>query len=124
MAAMTGPSSEGEHTGEFDDAVHRHGAMIVWVDGRADGCVLADADDFRQFELGGTSAQLWRRFDGHRGDAAVIAEVLALYPDHPENAARDCASLIAELDRLGVLESIRPEPDDVDAVQRQKEAER
>jgi hypothetical protein len=107
------PPTVGERAGEFDGAVHRHGRTIVWVDTLADYCVLADADDFRRFELSGTSAQLWRRFDGHRSDAAVIAEVIALYPDHPETAAHDCATLITELDRLGVLESTRPEPDDV-----------
>ena len=122
MAELIGGGALGDGTGEFGGTVHRHGRSIVWVEAAVDSCVLADTGDFRQFQLSGASAQLWKRFDGQRSDAAVIADVLSLYPGHPDNAADDCVTLIAELDRLCVLESTRPEPDDVEAVERQKGA--
>lgn len=105
--------SSGDPQGDFAEVVHRHGRTIVWVESAADSCVIADTDDFRQFQLNGTSSQLWTRFNGHASDAAIVAEVLRLYPEHPETAAEDCVNLIAELERLRLLDSTRPEPDDV-----------
>lgn len=113
MAELTGDAAPGDRTGEFKSGPHRHGKAIVWVETVTHGCVVADIRDFRQFELSGASAQLWKQFDGQRSDAVVIATVLTQYPDHPETAANDCAALIEELEQLRLLESTRPEPDDV-----------
>jgi hypothetical protein len=113
MADLTGDAASGDGTGEFGIAQHRHRQTIVWVETVINGCVVADTRDFRQFELSGASAQLWKHFDGQRSDAVVIATVLSLYPDHPETAADDCAALIEELEQLGLLESTRPQPGDV-----------
>lgn len=105
--------TSGDRQGDFQGTVHRRRRAVVWVESAADGCVIADTDDFRQFDLNGTSFQLWRRFDGSSSDAEIVADVLVMYPDHPDTAAQDCMNLIAELQRLRLLDSTGPEPDDV-----------
>jgi hypothetical protein len=105
--------NSGDRQGDFGGAVHRRGRGVVWVESAADTCVVADTRDFRQFELNGTSSQLWRRFDGDSRDLTIVADVLLLYPDHPDTAAEDCLNLIAELEQLRLLDSNRPEPGDV-----------
>lgn len=110
MADLMG-AEEGDIEGELTLRVHRHARSVVWVETTAARWAVADVTDFRQFVLNGTSGMLWRSFDGHTSDDAIIEHVLDAFPGHPDTARTDCRTLIDELVRLRLLEPAHPEPD-------------
>ncbi|MEN2739789.1 PqqD family protein [Microbacterium sp. X-17] len=112
---MRSADTMGDVEDETSARVHRHSRSVVWVETTAGRWAVADVSDFRQFVLNGTSGLLWRSFDGHSTDDAIVERVLDTYPDHPESARADCRALIDELLRLRLLELTDPHPDNEQA---------
>lgn len=95
---------------------HAKNPDVVWVEAVQGRCEVADISDFRQFELTGTSAEVWSRIDGFASDDEVVRAVLATYPEHPDTAYAECVSFIETMTGLGLLvlrpDTDRGEPDD------------